>query len=73
MIYYNKGGNMIGCLVKWIHDQEPTNLCVIIDYLGNQSDHIILSEEEDDEPLYLVYDFITNEQFYALENELDFI
>ena len=64
---------MIGCLVKWIHDQEPTNLCVIIDYLGNQSDHIILSEEEDDEPLYLVYDFITNEQFYALENELDFI
>ena len=64
---------MIGCLVKWIHDEEPTNLCVIIDQLGHQSDHIMLEEEEIDEPLYVVYDFITNEQFYALENELHFI
>ena len=22
---------MEGCLVKWIHDLEPTNLCVIIE------------------------------------------
>lgn len=73
MIYYNKGGNMIGKLVKWIHDEMPTNLCVIIDDFGHQSDHIVLDEEDDDEPLYLCYDFITNEQFYALESELSFI
>lgn len=64
---------MIGKLVKWIHDEMPTNLCVIIDDFGHQSDHIVLDEEDDDEPLYLCYDFITNEQFYALESELSFI
>ena len=64
---------MIGCLVKWIHDEEPTNLCVIIDDLGCKEDHIILSQEEDNEQLFLCYDFITKEQFYALESELHFI
>lgn len=64
---------MIGCLVKWIHDEIPTNLCVIIDDLGYTEDHVILSEEQDNEMLFLCYDFITNEQFYALESELNFI
>jgi hypothetical protein len=73
MIHYNKGGNMVGRLVKWIHDEVPTNLCVIIDDLGYKEDHIVLSEEEENEMLFLCYDFVTNEQFYALESELSFI
>lgn len=64
---------MIGKLVKWIHDEIPTNLCVIIDDLGYKEDHIILSDEETNEMLFLCYDFVTNEQFYALESELSFI
>ena len=64
---------MVGKLVKWIHDEIPTNLGVIIDDLGLKEDHIILSEEETNEMLFLCYDFVTNEQFYALESELSFI
>jgi hypothetical protein len=65
MIYYNKGGNMIGKLVKWIHDLEPTNLCVIMEEITEQSD--------EEERMFRLYDFITKEEFYALEDELSFL
>ena len=71
MIYYNKGENMIGRLAKWIHDYEPTNLCVIFDRITEPPEPE--GGCEDQENLYLLYDFITNEQFYALESEIAFI
>ena len=71
MIYYNKGGNMIGRLAKWIHDYEPTNLCVVLELITEQPEPEGSTVEQ--ERLYLLYDFITNEQFYALESEIAFI
>lgn len=56
---------MEGCLVKWIHDLEPTNLCVIIEEMTEAADKA--------DRLFRLYDFITKEEFYALEDELDFI
>ena len=70
MIYYNKGVNMIGRLAKWIHDYEPTNLCVVLELITEPEHNWV---EVDNERLYLLYDFITNEQFYALESEIAFI
>ena len=66
---------MKGSLVKWIHDDEPTNVCVVIkEYLTEEVDYLIGKDEEvDDLPLLLVYDFITEEYFYALEDELHFL
>ena len=66
---------MKGTLVKWIHDDEPTNVCVVVkEYLTEEVDYLIGKDEEvDDLPLLLVYDFITEEYFYALEDELHFL
>jgi hypothetical protein len=66
---------MKGSLVKWIHDDEPTNVCVVIkEYLTEEVDYLIGEDEEvNDKPLLLVYDFITEEYFYALEDELHFL
>ena len=66
---------MKGSLVKWIHDDEPTNVCVIIkEYLTEEVQDLIGKDSEvDDKPLLLVYDFITEEYFYALEDELHFL
>jgi hypothetical protein len=66
---------MEGSLVKWIHDDEPTNVCVVIkEYLTEEVDYLIGENEEvNDKPLLLVYDFITEEYFYALEDELHFL
>ena len=72
MIYYNKGGNMIGRLAKWVHDLEPTNLCVVLEQITDIEEHPE-PETADEDILYLLYDFITNEQFYALESEIIFI
>ena len=72
MIYYNKGGNMVGRLAKWIHDLEPTNLCVVLEQITDIDTHPE-PDTADTDILYLLYDFITNEQFYALESEIAFI
>ena len=66
---------MKGSLVKWIHDDEPTNVCVVVkEYLREEVDYLIGKDEEvNDKPLLLVYDFITEEYFYALEDELHFL
>ena len=66
---------MKGTLVKWIHDHEPTNLCVIIkEYVAEEIEDLIGEDDEvDDIPLLLIYDFITEEYFYALEDELHFL
>lgn len=66
---------MKGSLVKWIHDDEPTNVCVVIkEYLTEEVEDLIGKDEEvNDKPLLLVYDFITEEYFYALEDELHFL
>jgi hypothetical protein len=66
---------MKGSLVKWIHDDEPTNVCVVVkEYLTEEVDYLIGEDEEvNDKPLLLVYDFITEEYFYALEDELHFL
>lgn len=66
---------MKGTLVKWIHDHEPTNLCVIIkEYIPEEIEGLIGEDDEvDDLPLLLIYDFITEEYFYALEDELHFL
>ena len=63
---------MEGSLVKWIHDLEPTNLCVILKKITENEPN---PEEgtADEQSLYMLYDFITNETFYALEDEIDFI
>ena len=71
MIYYNKGENMIGRLAKWIHDYEPTNLCVVLELITEPSETNRFSRDQ--EMLYLLYDFITNEHFYALESEIALI
>ena len=63
---------MIGCLVKWIHDLEPTNLCVVLAKITDPDEHPEFGSADIDD-LYLLYDFITNEQFYALESEICFI
>jgi hypothetical protein len=63
---------MIGSLVKWIHDCEPTNLCVILERI-TEPEYNPEPGTADQEDLYLLYDFMTNEQFYALESELSFI
>jgi|TARA_R110002074_G_scaffold195683_1_gene362149 hypothetical protein len=66
---------MKGTLVKWIHDEEPTNLCVVIkEYLTEEVEDLIGKDGEvDDNPLLLIYDFITQEYFYAIEEELHFL
>ena len=66
---------MKGSLVKWIHEEEATNLCVIMkEYAAEEICEIIEKDKEvEDNPLFLVYDFITNEYFYALEEELHFL
>ena len=66
---------MKGSLVKWIHDDEPTNVCVVIkEYLTEEVQDLIGKDSEvDDKPLLVVYDFITEEYFYALEDELHFL
>ena len=63
---------MIGRLAKWIHDYEPTNLCVILEQITESESHPEPGTA-DTEGLYLLYDFITNEQFYALESEIQFL
>jgi len=63
---------MIGRLAKWVHDYEPTNLCVVLDLI-TEPESFPESGTADEERLYLLYDFITNEQFYALESEISFI
>jgi hypothetical protein len=65
---------MKGSLVTWIYDEgKEKNLCVIIsEYLEKDVDNLI-GEVDEDEPLYLVYDFITKSYFYALEEELSFV
>lgn len=60
---------MIGRLVKWVHDYEPTNLCVILEQITEPEEHPEPNTADED-VLYLLYDFITNEQFYALESEI---
>ena len=66
---------MKGSLVKWIHDDEPTNVCVVIkEYLTEEVEDLIGKDEEvNDKPLLLIYDFITSEYFYAIEDELHFL
>ena len=71
MIYYSKGENMIGRLAKWIHDLEPTNLCVVLELITEPPEPVGGSGNQ--EMLYLLYDFITNEHFYALESEIALI
>ena len=63
---------MIGRLAKWVHDYEPTNLCVILERITEPEEHPEPGTADED-ALYLLYDFITNEQFYALESEICFI
>ena len=65
---------MKGSLVKWIHDDEATNLCVILRaYLEDVDEDLEDHLQHDDNPMFLVYDFVTNELFYALLEELRFI
>ena len=66
---------MNGTLVKWVHNEEPQNICVIMrEYLEDEIDFLIGPDEEvADNPLYLIYDFMTNTYFYALQEELEFI
>ena len=63
---------MVGRLAKWIHDLEPTNLCVVLEQITDIDTHPE-PDTADTDILYLLYDFITNEQFYALESEIAFI
>ena len=63
---------MIGRLAKWVHDCEPTNLCVVLELITEPDENPEFNTT-DTENLYLLYDFITNEQFYALESEIAFI
>ena len=54
--------------------EEPTNLCVIIEKITESDERYTRRRRRQiTEPLYVVYDFITNEQFYALESEICFI
>ena len=62
---------MVGRLAKWIHDYEPTNLCVVLEQITEPPEAEGSSLNED--KLYLLYDFITNEKFYALGNEIALI
>tara|TARA_R100000426_G_C4809882_1_gene105998 strand:- start:104 stop:304 length:201 start_codon:yes stop_codon:yes gene_type:complete len=66
---------MSGTLVKWLHNEEPQNICVIIkEYLEDDIDFLIGSDEEvTDNPLYLIYDFTCNAYYYALQEELEFV
>ena len=63
---------MVGRLAKWVHDLEPTNLCVILERITEPEEHPEPETHEEDH-LYLLYDFITSEKFYALESEIQFI
>ena len=63
---------MVGRLAKWVHDLEPTNLCVVLERITEPEEHPEPGTADED-VLYLLYDFITNEQFYALESEIVFI
>ena len=65
---------MKGSLVKWIHDNEATNLCVILRAYVEDVDECLEEHlEHEENPLFLVYDFVTNELFYAVLEELQFI
>ena len=46
---------MIGCLVKWIHDLEPTNLCVVLAKITDPDEHPEFGSADIDD-LYLLYD-----------------
>jgi len=66
---------MNGMLVKWIHNEEPQSICVVMrEYLDNEIDFLIGPDEEvANSPLYLIYDFTSNMYFYALQEELEFV
>lgn len=66
---------MKGSLVKWIHDDEPTNVCVILRKYATEEIESLIGEDDEveDNPLLLIYDFIAEEYFYALEEELHFL
>jgi len=66
---------MNGKLVKWFHNEEPQNMCVIVkEYLEEDIDFLIGTDEDvTDNPLYLIYDFVDNTFYYALQEELQFI
>jgi len=66
---------MNGMLVKWLHNEEPQNICVIIqEYLEDDIDFLIGPDEEvANNPLYLIYDFTCNAFYYALKEELRFV
>lgn len=69
----NKG--LYGSLVKWVHNEEAQNICVIIqEYLEEDIDFLIGPDEEvSNNPLYLIYDFTSSAYFYALQEELEFV
>tara|TARA_R100001443_G_scaffold112607_1_gene126256 strand:+ start:469 stop:666 length:198 start_codon:yes stop_codon:yes gene_type:complete len=65
---------MKGSLVKWIHDDKPTNICVILrGFLHDVDNDEASALENEESPLFLVYDFVTDEIFYAVLEELQFI
>jgi len=65
---------MKGSLVKWLHDDEATNLCVILrEYVDTSDGELDHHLQHDDNPLFLIYDFVTNELFYAVLEELQFV
>lgn len=66
---------MNGTLVRWLQNEEPQNICVIMrEYLEEDIDFLIGADEDiADNPLYLIYDFTSNMYFYALQEELEFV
>ena len=66
---------MNGTLVKWLHNEEPQNICVIMrEYLEDEIDFLIGPDEEvANSPLYLIYDFRSSMYFYALQEELQIV
>ena len=62
---------MIGSLVSYLYNEnDPDNLFVIVLRYGKELLDSYMNEE--DEELFLVYDFKHNEYFYAMLNELSF-
>jgi hypothetical protein len=61
-----RGGHMIGSLVYYDYAEDPMNICVVLDFFNKEK----INQQED---LYLIYDFNYRDYYYASIEEMEII
>ena len=57
---------MIGSLVYYDYAEDPMNICVVLDFFNKEK----INQQED---LYLIYDFNYRDYYYASIEEMEII